>query len=101
MRPEMATTMGDPSLGTRPERATLARLLGEAVGHVVWAIRTPVGRVRVNRRTATAEVGDLRLHRTVIDEVERIGGGHRSPSADRPPSAASSRPLRRSHDHAS
>jgi hypothetical protein len=48
----------------------LARLLGEAAGHVIAAIRTPVGRVRVARRSESAEVGELVLHRTVIDEVE-------------------------------
>lgn len=52
--------------GTKP----IARLLGEAAGHVIAAIRAPVGRVQVARRSESAEVGDLVLHRTVIDEVE-------------------------------
>lgn len=59
--------MPEPGVG---DPKTLARLLGEAAGHVLAAIRTPVGRVQVARRSESAEVGDLVLHRTVIDEVE-------------------------------
>jgi len=50
----------------------IARCLGEAVGHLVSAVRRPVVAERrlVERRSEVREHDGLRLRRTVIDEVE-------------------------------
>ncbi|MBM4106414.1 MAG: hypothetical protein FJ257_09025 [Phycisphaerae bacterium] len=63
----------------RPETETaakpLARCLGEAVGHLVRAVRTPVERrIVVEQRTETRQHGELTLRRTVIDEIETPPG---------------------------
>ena len=54
--------------GPRP----IARCLGEAVGHLVSAVRRPVVAERrlVERRSEVREHDGLRLRRTVIDEIE-------------------------------
>jgi len=53
----------------------LARCLGEAIGHLVRAVKTPVGgRMIVDQRTETRRHGELTLRRTVIDEIETPSG---------------------------
>ncbi|MEY3024263.1 MAG: hypothetical protein ACO3Y3_06925 [Phycisphaerales bacterium] len=53
-------------------RKPIARCLGEAVGHLVQAVRAPVPteRVLVERRSEVREHQGLRFRRTVIDEIE-------------------------------
>ena len=53
------------------ERPGLARSIGQAIGIVWQAVRTPVTpqTVEVNRRTETLEQGGMTLRRTTIDEV--------------------------------
>ena len=57
--------------GRSSQEPGIARSVGQAVG-IVWnAIRTPVGpeTVEVNRRTETLQEGGLTMRRTTIDEV--------------------------------
>ncbi|MHC4832422.1 MAG: hypothetical protein ACYTFH_00730 [Planctomycetota bacterium] len=58
----------DGGRGPKP----IARCLGEAVGHLVSAVRRPVAPTRhlVDRRSEVREHDGLRLRRTVIDEIE-------------------------------
>lgn len=70
---------GEGRPGTETAAKPLARCLGEAVGHLVRAVRTPVeGRVErrivVEQRTETRQHGELTLRRTVIDEIETPPG---------------------------
>ena len=53
------------------EQPSIARCVGQAVGIVWSAVRTPVTpkAVEVNRRTETLEQGGMTLRRTTIDEV--------------------------------
>jgi hypothetical protein len=53
------------------DRPSLARCVGQAVGIVWSALRTPVTpkAVEVGRRTETLEQGGMTLRRTTIDEV--------------------------------
>ena len=53
------------------EQPSIARCVGQALGIVWSAIRTPVTpqAVEVNRRTETLEQGGMTLRRTTIDEV--------------------------------
>ena len=53
------------------EQPGLARSIGQAIGIVWQAVRTPVTpqTVEVNRRTETLEQGGMTLRRTTIDEV--------------------------------
>ena len=53
------------------EQPGLARSIGQAIGIVWHAVRTPVApkAVEVNRRTETLEQGGVTLRRTTIDEV--------------------------------
>jgi hypothetical protein len=55
----------------RASQPSIARCVGQAVGIVWSAIRTPVTpqAVEVNRRTGTLEQGGMTLRRTTIDEV--------------------------------
>ncbi len=58
-------------------RKPIARCLGEAVGHLVQAVKSPVAtdRVLVERRSEVREHDGVLLRRTVIDEVEPIPPG--------------------------
>ena len=53
------------------EQPSIARCVGQAVGIVWSAVRTPVTpkAVEVNRRTETLQQGGVTLRRTTIDEV--------------------------------
>jgi hypothetical protein len=53
------------------DRPSISRCVGQAVGIVWSAVRTPVTppAVEVNRRTETLEQGGVTLRRTTIDEV--------------------------------
>jgi len=75
----------DRDEGGRGPRS-LARCLGEAVGHLVSAVRRPVvpDRQLVERRSEVREHEGLRLRRTVIDEIE----------TPRPATSSSTRPHR-------
>ncbi|MGA0420290.1 MAG: hypothetical protein ACO3P9_09685 [Phycisphaerales bacterium] len=59
-------------MGDGDGRKPLARCLGEAVGHLVSAVRRPVPTERhlVEHRSEVRDHRGLRLRRTVIDEVE-------------------------------
>ncbi len=54
------------------ERKPISRCLGEAVGHLVQAVKTPVPDRRrvVDRHSESRERDGLVFRRTVIDEVE-------------------------------
>lgn len=64
--------MDDPESAADSARKPIARCLGEAVGHLVSAVKRPVVPERrlVECRSEVRRHGDLRLRRTVIDEVE-------------------------------
>ena len=55
-------------------RKPIARCLGEAVGHLVQAVKTPAttDRILVERRSEVQEHEGVLLRRTVIDEVEPL-----------------------------
>ena len=55
-------------------RKPIARCLGEAVGHLVQAVKTPAttDRILVERRSEVKEHEGVLLRRTVIDEVEAL-----------------------------
>jgi hypothetical protein len=59
---------GDTS---HPQQPGIARSVGQAIGIVWQAIRTPVARqvVEVSRRSETLQQGGVTLRRTTIDEV--------------------------------
>lgn len=71
--PDRVTGEGRPETETAAK--PLARCLGEAVGHLFRAVRTPVERrIVVEQRTETRQHGELTLRRTVIDEIETPPG---------------------------
>lgn len=78
--------MTNPASGE--PRKPIARCLGEAVGHLVQAVKAPVrsDRVVVDRRSETREHRGLLLRRTVIDEVEPLAP-RRSEDSDTPAGA--------------
>ena len=55
-------------------RKPIARCLGEAVGHLVQAVKTPAptDRTLLERRSEVREHDGVLLRRTVIDEVEPL-----------------------------
>lgn len=67
-----SSTPGTTAMADAEPRKPIARCLGEAVGHLVQAVRTPVAadRTLVERRSEVREFDGLRLRRTVIDEIE-------------------------------
>ena len=67
-------------------RKPIARCLGEAVGHLVQAVRSPVAadRILVERRSEVRDLDGLRLRRTVIDEVEPLPARHPDDSTPTP-----------------
>lgn len=68
-------------------RKPIARCLGEAVGHLVQAVKAPArsDRILVDRRSEVKEHAGVLLRRTVIDEIEPI------PPRDSGDSASASR----------
>lgn len=62
--------MSDPGTGL-PQQPGIARSVGQAIGILWQAIRTPVAprAVEVARRSETVQRGGVTLRRTTIDEV--------------------------------